>query len=686
MFKNIKLRTRLLLSICTVALISFTITIGFVAIKARKLSQEQALITAEETAYHYSGQVQAELEVGMDAARTLAQCFEGLKKTDGVAAREAMNNMLIQVLKKNPNFIGIWTVWEPNALDNLDSQYINKKGHDATGRFIPYWNRGSGQIIVEPLADYATPGAGDYYLAPLKSGNETITEPYYYSIAGKDTLLTSLAVPIKIGNQTIGVVGVDLSLAGFEALIDKVKPFEIGYGALLSNEGVFVGHPKKELVGKNVSDFVGQEIIKAIRKGESESLTQKSVKSKTTSYFHFVPIQIGQTTTPWSFAVVAPLDKILEGANSITRSAIVIGVISMFVFIIVVFFLSGSIITPIKKIALGIDDIAQGEGDLTARLKVSRQDEVGELAGGFNLFVEKLHGMISQIQSNLSTLNSSAKNLSDVSGDLSLGSDDASIKSNTVATAAEEMSANMNTVAAASEQAATNVNMVASAAEEMSATVNEIAGNTSKARAISEQAVSKTTSASQRMDELGGAAQEISKVTEAITEISEQTNLLALNATIEAARAGESGKGFAVVANEIKELAKQTAEATLEIRQKIDAIQSSTKLTVTEMAEISVVINDVNDIVNTIATAVEEQSASTNEIATNVLQAAQGIAEVNENVSQSSTVSDQISQEISGVSQIANTIKEDSTKVSNQADELSALSIQLAKIVNQFKL
>jgi len=118
------------------------------------------------------------------------------------------------------------------------------------------------------------------------------------------------------------------------------------------------------------------------------------------------------------------------------------------------------------------------------------------------------------------------------------------------------------------------------AAEEMSATVTEIAGNTSKARQVTEEAVAKTGSASQRMDELGVAAQQISKVTETITEISEQTNLLALNATIEAARAGDTGKGFAVVPNEIKELTKQTAEATLEIRERIGAIQSSTEMTV----------------------------------------------------------------------------------------------------------
>ncbi len=351
----------------------------------------------------------------------------------------------------------------------------------------------------------------------------------------------------------------------------------------------------------------------------------------------------------------------------------------------VLFFVAGSILTPIRDAIRMVRDVAEGEGDLTKRLE-TRGDEVGQLAGWFNLFMDKLHGIISQVQTNLVTLKQASQDLSGLSGSLATGSDEATSRSNSVAVAAEEMSANMNAVAAASEEASVNVTMVASAAEEMNATVNEIAGNTAKARQITESAVSKTVQASQRVDELGIAAKEISKVTETITEISEQTNLLALNATIEAARAGEAGKGFAVVANEIKELAKQTAGATLEIRRKIEAIQSSTNMTVDEISEIKTIINDVNDIVATIATAVEEQSASTNEISTNVSQAAVGIAEVNDNVSQSSTVSTQISKDISGVSQISSQLKEHSNHVSTQSKDLSRLADQLAAIVNQFKL
>lgn len=686
MFKKMKLRTRLLLSICFISVLSFAITIGIIATKAKRISQEGALITADEIAYRYGNLVKAQLESGFTAAEILAESFEGIAKEDGVPLRKLMNEMLVRVLEKNPGFIGVWTVWEPNALDGLDGKYSNTKGHDATGRFIPYWNRGSGTIQVEPLVDYTTSGVGDYYLVPLKTRKKLVTEPYSYQVGGKDIMLTSLAVPIIIDNKVVGVVGVDLSLESFEGLINSIKVFGTGYGALTSNTGIIVGHPNKDLVGKNIGDLLNRDATIAIQDGEPFTITQKSVQTKTVSYIHNVPIQVSTTETPWAFLIIAPLDEVTKGAEEIISSAILVSVIAMLIFVVIIFFLANSIVSPIKSIGEGLEDIAQGEGDLTSRLQVDREDEIGELAHWFNVFVEKLQVMIGQIQSNLNTLNTSVEQLTSVSGNLSEGADDASEKSNTVAAAANQMSANMEAVAHASEEAATNVNMIASATEEMSATVNEIAGNTSKARQVSEQAVEKTTSASNRMDELGGAALEISKVTETITEISEQTNLLALNATIEAARAGEAGKGFAVVANEIKELAKQTSEATLEIRQKIEAIQQSTDLSVKEMGDINVVINDVNEIVNTIATAVEEQSASTGEISNNVSNAAQGIAEVNENVSQSSTVSEEISEQISGVSQVSGVIQGDSNKVNNQAGELSALSRQLEDIVGQFKL
>ena len=344
------------------------------------------------------------------------------------------------------------------------------------------------------------------------------------------------------------------------------------------------------------------------------------------------------------------------------------------------------LVKALNQMIVNFQDIAEGEGDLTKRINIKSKDEIAELAGWFNTFIEKLQKIIQQISGNASTIGDSAATLSSISESLLGEAEDTSQRSTNVATAAEEMSSNLNTVAAAMEESSTNSAMVATAAEEMSSTINEIAENAEKARSVSADAVTRANSASDNMQQLGQAADKIGKVTETITEISEQTNLLALNATIEAARAGEAGKGFAVVANEIKELAKQTAEATLDIKNLIDDVQSTSKSTEDGITQISGVIAGVNEIVATIATAVEEQTAATQEIANNIAQASQGIQEVNENVSQSSAVSTDISRDIGVVSTAAETISGSSSDVKQNAEELLERSKELNEIVSSFKI
>jgi len=351
----------------------------------------------------------------------------------------------------------------------------------------------------------------------------------------------------------------------------------------------------------------------------------------------------------------------------------------------ILFVIVQRVVKPLKQTLAMVKDIAEGEGDLTKRLDVASNDEVGELSRWFNSFLDKLQGIIGDIAGTAGSLGTSSDALAGLSAKLSDGAQDMSGMSSTVAAAAEQMSANMNTVAGSSDEAATNVNMVSAAAEEMTATINEIAMNSEKARTISEAAVTQAGEASTRMEQLDQAAQSIGKVTQTITEISDQTNLLALNATIEAARAGDVGKGFAVVANEIKELANQTASATQEIRNQIEGIQGSTSDTIVQIEKISQVINNVNEIVGTIATAVEEQSVTTKEIAGNVAQASQGIQDVNANVSQSSVVSGEIAKEIAGVNEVSSQLSDNSSQVNQSADELNRLAGQLNELVGKFR-
>lgn len=350
------------------------------------------------------------------------------------------------------------------------------------------------------------------------------------------------------------------------------------------------------------------------------------------------------------------------------------------------FLITLSITRPISQVLLRLKDIAHGEGDLTTRLAAEGRDELSDLANNFNIFVAKLQTMIGDISKNAGTLADASTELSAISSQMSAGTQQASGKSNAVAAAAEEMSTNFCAVASTMEQTTTNMSLVASATEEVTASVNEIAGNSSSAQSITNQAVSHAKKTMSKVDSLGKATQSISKVTEVITEISEQTNLLALNATIEAARAGEAGKGFAVVANEIKELARQTSEATLEIRKQIEGVQQSTGETVTDIEQISEVINNVDEIVISIAAAVEEQSVALKEIASNIAQASAGVTEVNQNVTQGAQATNDIARDISEVSQATNEMVNSSGQVNQSAEDLAGLAEQINRMVGGFRV
>lgn len=315
------------------------------------------------------------------------------------------------------------------------------------------------------------------------------------------------------------------------------------------------------------------------------------------------------------------------------------------------------IVLPLDAVVSQLKDMSQGEGDLTKRLTVRSQDEIGELAKWFNLFVEKIQKTVRLIGDNVQSLASSAEELTAVSHQM--------------AGNAEETAAQSNVVSAASEQVSKNVQTVAAGAEEMSASIKEIAKSTNEAARVAKEAVEVAERTNTTISKLGESSAEIGNVVKVITSIAEQTNLLALNATIEAARAGAAGKGFAVVANEVKELAKQTGQATEDISQKISVIQQDTQGAVAAIGQIGTIINQINDIANSIASAVEEQSATTNEMSRNVTEAAKG--------------SNEIVQNITGVAQTAQSTASGATQTQAAAEELARLAAELQQAVIQFK-
>lgn len=372
--------------------------------------------------------------------------------------------------------------------------------------------------------------------------------------------------------------------------------------------------------------------------------------------------------------------------QSAITMAIVIGCVGILLQIGLAGWLLRTILRPIHALRLMLIDMSQGEGDLTKHLDESTRDELAEISKYFNLFIEKLRSIIKKVVIDVNELTSSSQELAAASKQISSAAQDGADKSSSVAVATEEMSTNIQLVAAAIEQSSNNVNLVAAATEEMTATVSEIAKNAENARSISESAVTQSHFTSEKMADHGESARKVGIVTEVINEISEQTNLLALNATIEAARAGEAGKGFAVVANEIKALARQTAAATVDIKEQITEMQTTTMATIKDIEKISTVIGDINNVINGIATAVEEQSTVSSEIARNISQASYGIAEVNDNVANSTVVIADITRDIAGVNQQVSSVGDASIQILAHAQGLSDLAKRVKNLMDRFKV
>jgi methyl-accepting chemotaxis protein len=678
--RSIQLKIALISGLCltatVAALICYSVfsaqsTHDYVTAEVMQLVDAQTKESLQNRGAAEARSIKAELEVALDAARTMAHSFAVLAddKNSWTAAgdrRAQLNAVLHNVVTQNAAFNGTYSAWEPNGLDGNDAAFKDHRdmGSDATGRFLPYWTRGAdGTIAIQPLVEYDSherhPNGlvkGAWYINPSTTLKENILGPLPYIVQGKQVFLATMSVPVVIGGKFHGVAGADYNLDFVQKLAEKVNgSIFAGKGkvAIMNDTGLIVADSANPgVIGKSAAEADPRWSESAAIVKAGNSTVQDDPKSGDIDVYS--PIKLGLTDTPWSIVISVPRDVVLASAHELSASLdartasstlwqIGVGLAVAFFAIFLIAIAARGIAKPIRSCA----DFANGiaDGDFNQTLQIEQADEVGALAGALSKMQGDLKRNIAQraedqAQAELEqrrVLNEMANQFEASVGGVVSGVTAAARQleatAQSMTATAEETSVQATTVAAASEVTTQNVQTVASATEQLTASIHEIASQVSESSRIVGDAVTQAMGTNAKVQSLSEAAQKIGDVVRLINDIAGQTNLLALNATIEAARAGEAGKGFAVVASEVKALATQTGRATEEIASQVRAIQEATASSADAIKGIVQTINRVNEISTTIASAIEEQGSATQEIARNVQQAAQGTSEVSSNIS-----------------------------------------------------
>lgn len=459
-----------------------------------------------------------------------------------------------------------------------------------------------------------------------------------------------------------------------------------------STDNAFIGNRMNDKVSQTISRNTGLSIIweeDAIHVLKPQAVTGDCIRCHTS----WKAGETGGVTSlrfsrnSLNTAEAQAADTIIKMRNStIITSIISVSGICIILAMLIYFLVKRMVSSPLNNSLDMLKDIAEGEGDLTRRLDINTNDEVGSLSKWFNIFIEKLQGMFGSVKTNVVILTDASTELAGDSENMSKGVEEMASSLGKVALSTKDVNNHISSVAQAIKETSKSVNAVANSTEEMTSTINEIARNTEKANNISTEAVAQARNSSRRILDLEEASKDIDKITETIVEISEQTNLLALNATIEAARAGEAGKGFAVVANEVKDLARQTAEATRDIKTSIESIQKSTGITTSEINSVLKVINDVNSVVSEVAASAEQQAVTANEIADSISNVAGGINDISDNIENSANVLESVSEDIDSVSESATGLLNRSSNVNENAVKLNDLAKSMNEMFGRFRV
>ncbi|NTB04481.1 methyl-accepting chemotaxis protein [Agrobacterium tumefaciens] len=608
---------------------------------------------------------------------SLVSVLESMKQS-GDADRGKADQIIHQMLANNPDILGLWTGWEPNAFDGKDAEFANREGHDATGRYIPYWVRSGGKIGNTALTDYATAGPADYYQLPFTLKKTVVVEPYSYAIDGKEVLITSIAKPVMVDGKPQGVAGLDLSLDETSKALSAVRPMGTGFVSLVSGGGKIISHPDAAIMGKSLADggakTAGWDQLIANPGAEREITAQDG----TASFAIALPVMLTQDMK-WYAIISVPEETVFAQLHAMMRDAALTIVTATVLLALAGWFIARRFIGRIANIIDETAQIAQGNLHLTLK-DIGTRDEIGDLARSLdvlrennrqkasleqeaetnrtlgeeeraarerraadeagsirfavdslayalakladgdlscridNPFVEQLDAVRGDFNGSAGKLQDALLRVSENASGIDVGANEIKSASDDLARRTEQQAAAVEETAAALEEITTTVKDAANRAHEAGRLVSRTRIGAERSGEVVRQAV-------MAMERIEKSSNEISSIIGVIDEIAFQTNLLALNAGVEAARAGEAGKGFAVVAQEVRELAQRSAAAAKEIKSLItksnQQVEEGVHLVGDTGKALDVIVAEVQEINQHVAAIVEsaqEQSSGLQQI------------------------------------------------------------------------
>lgn len=696
---SIQWKITLLAGLCLLAIVAVLIGISLYRMHASaelvKQNSAQMLESSARELMSGEGKVQAltiqryflaAYQTGLNFSRqTLNQRRQAQALgIDSKTLRADLHQQVKTTLQGTPELLSLYLVFEPNALDGNDAQYISRDdlGSNETGRFSTYWSQLDGKLNSMTPAEAAIFDAtpmldgepfSAWYTCPQKTLKPCLLDPYFDDASGQPTLITTLTFPVIEDGKMIAIVGMDINLSSLQQLANQgSQELYKGEGAIsiISPSGLLAGYSKTdELLGKALSQAYPESATTLLELQLKEQRHERQTNGHLQLLEPFQPIPGSKS---WGVLLDVPQDSLLAPALALqadldqhnaqgTALELLFGTAAAIVGLLLMWLTARGVTRPIIAVSRMLKNIASGEGDLTQRLAYTNQDELGELAGWFNRFLEKLQPIIADVKRSVQDARATADQSAAIASQTSDGMQQQFREVDQVATASQEMSATAHDVANNAAQAANAARGADSATREGLAVID-------RTTMAIQQLANTLNSATDEVEALAGSSEQIGSVLEVIRAIAEQTNLLALNAAIEAARAGESGRGFAVVADEVRSLAKRTQDSVEEIRLVIEKLQNGTRDVVDTMhnsykqAENSVELVDqavtalhrigdsvtvINDMNLQIASAAEEQSAVAEEVNRNVA----NIRDVTEALSGQANESAKISQNLN---QLAN--------------------------------